>query len=154
DLLLRGSVQETNVSGVTYPGTPAGRIGGVLVVYPGGPGGGERHFTFFDTPDGTDGGPLAMGVFANAGANAGRIDSTYDIRALNGAGKLFRAGITSERNIIIEAADEDASSPKIINIYGITEIVGGGAAGPSDVHHIDVLTNGDITIAEKTDDLR
>jgi RTX calcium-binding nonapeptide repeat (4 copies) len=157
DLLLRGSVQETNVSAVTYPGTPAGKIGGILIAYPGGPAfPGERHFTFFKSPpaDGTDGGPLDPGVFANTGASATHIDSTYDIRAYDGAGKLFRAGITSERSIIIAAAEPFAGSTKIINVYGITEIKGGGAADPGDVHHVDVLTNGDITIAEKTDDLR
>src|SRR5678815_5516653 len=43
----------------------------------------------------------------------------------------------------------------LIHIFGITEIVGTGfVEGPSDVHHIDILTNGNITINEITDDLR
>ena len=57
-------------------------------------------------------------------------------------------------NIIIRAADYDPDDT-IINVLAITEIVGTGyAAGATDQHHIDVLTNGWIALTEYTDDLR
>src|SRR5262249_16169796 len=71
-----------------------------------------------------------------------------------GVGNPFRAGITSKHNIIIAAAEPVAASPKVINIRAITEIDGTGfPANSSDSHHIDVLTNGFITLAGKTDHL-
>ncbi|KKL19547.1 hypothetical protein LCGC14_2464370, partial [marine sediment metagenome] len=152
DLKLWGSVQETDVSGTTYPGAPAGTAGGVKAKFEGNAG--VRHFDFF-RPDTPPGPALDPGVFANQGASATHIDSTYDLRAFTTDGDLFRPGIVAGRNIIITHAQPVAGSGKIINIYGITEIVGTGfVEGSSDVHHIDVLTNGSITIKELTHDLR
>ena len=152
NLLLRGSVQETDVSGVTYPGATAGTAGGVLVKFEGN--GGVRHFDFF-RPDTPPGPALDPGVFAFAGTGATHIDSTYDMRALDATGAKIRPGITSGRNIIVAAAQPLAGAGRILNVLGITEIVGTGyVAGASDQHHIDVLTNGSIILSEKTDDLR
>ncbi len=152
NLKLWGSVRETDVSGTTYPnGATSGHTGVVLVKYEGTQ---DYFFTNFDG-DSTGPGPgLDKGVFANEGASADHIDSTYDIRALDTNGHLYRPGITAERNIIINAAEPFAGGGKIVNVLGITEIIGGGDANPGDQHHIDVLTNGDITLSEKTDDLR
>ena len=163
NLLLRGSVRENDVSGMTITGVPvgapAGKIGGIDVIYSGHGAPGEVHYTFFNTPPGTDGGNLDIGLFAlqgTQGQNATYIDSTYDIRALNGDAAAHRwlPGIVSARNIIVAAAEPTAGSGKIINIKAITEINGTGVPGPSDFHHVDVLTNGWIDLAEKTDDLR
>ncbi len=152
DLKLWGSVAETDTSGTTYPGGTAGHAGGILVVYAGHPSPGERHFTYFKPPPAEPPAPaLDPGTFASAGTH---INSTYDLRAFDSAGNLWRPGITSGRNIIITAAESNAADPKIVNVYGITEIVGGGSASSSDQHHIDVLTNGYVTLHEKTDDLR
>ncbi|HEX5279640.1 MAG TPA: hypothetical protein VFW28_06150 [Micropepsaceae bacterium] len=151
NLLLRGSVQETNVSGTTYPGGTAGTAGGVSVSDATKPG---TYFTHFDS-DPPPGPALDTGVFANEGASATHIDSTYDIRALNTDGNVYRPGITSDRNIIIAAADPDTTAAgHTVNVLGITQIIGGGTANASDQHHIDALTNGFINLAEKTGDLR
>jgi hypothetical protein len=155
DLRLEGSVTETDTTGTTYPGGMPGHAGGILVVYAGHPAPGERHFTYFVPPPSEPAVPkLDVGAFAFAGASATHINSTYDFRAYDAAGNLWRPGITAGRNIIITAADSNAPDPKIVNVYGITEILGGGSASSSDQHHIDVLTNGYITLHEKTDDLR
>src|SRR5262249_54479754 len=151
NLKLWGTVHETSVSGTTYPGSTAGKEGGVIVDHDGT---GERHFTFFKTPDGTPP-DLDPGMFGFEGPSAAHIDSTYDFRALDSVGNPFRTGVISKPNIIIAAAEPVAATPKIINIRAITEIDGTGfLANSSDSHHIDVLTNGFITLAEKTDDLR
>jgi hypothetical protein len=148
------------LTGTTYPGGEAGKAGGVRLVFPGNPVDYAdrltdflRHFRFF-TPDAGAKLDLHPGVFANEGANAAHIDSTYDIRAFTQTGQLHRPGIISQRNIVVKAAEPNAASPKIINIYGITEIIGGGPAASTDQNHIEILTNGLITLREKTDDMR
>src|SRR5207253_5014119 len=113
---------------------------------------GERHFTFFNTqPPEAASVPLDVGMFATG---ATHINSTYDLRQFDAAGHLWRPGITAGRNIVVKAADPSAADTRFINIYGITEILGGGAAALDDQHHIEMLTNGYITLREKTDDLR
>jgi hypothetical protein len=150
NFLLRGSVQETTVT-ISISGTAAGFAAGILVKYDAHPSG-KIFYTAFDSEGVTHGPPLDLGMFAGSPVH---IDSTYDIRAFDSAGVKNRPGITSKRNIIIAAAEPFAASPKLIHIFGITEIVGTGfVEGPSDVHHIDILTNGNITINEITDDLR
>jgi len=154
DLKLWGSVKETSVAGVTYPGATAGTAGGVNVKYETETSG-KRHFEFF-RPDTPPGPALDPGVFANLGASATHIDSTYDIRAVDSVGDLVRPGITAGRNIVITAAEPVAGSGRILNVLAITETVVANdlAQGAGDVHHVDVLTNGDITLAESTGDLR
>jgi hypothetical protein len=146
DILMQPSVKETGVA----------NSGGVEVRYapshvsPSG----EQHNTFFNTPDGSPV-PENVGAFATLQPN-NTIDSTYDIRALDTKGHPWLPGITAGNNIIVKAAQPNVplSDTKDINVLAITEIVGGGTAGSGDQHHIDVLTNGTITLSEKTDDLR
>jgi hypothetical protein len=151
DIKLWGSVTETSVTGTTYPNGIPGHAGGVFVEHDGG---GEEHFTYFRPPPPEAPAPgLDPGMFADI-TTATHINSTYDLREFDTAGNLWRPGITAGRNIILSAAESTAVDPKIVNIYGITEIVGGGSAASGDQHHINVLTNGYITLREKTDDLR
>ena len=54
---------------------------------------------------------LDTGVFANDGALATHINSTYDIRQFNSdaTNHLWRPGITAGRNIIVKAAESNAA---------------------------------------------
>jgi hypothetical protein len=112
---------------------------------------GEPHHTFFNTPDPAAGlqDPGAFGTGNNA------FNSTYVVKAMDELSHRWRPGIVSGRNIIVTAAEPTAGSPKIINIDAITDVTGTGyVAGPTDQHHVDMLTNGSIIEAEKTGDLR
>jgi hypothetical protein len=143
NLLLRGSVQDTAASGT---------VGDVSVEYAGHTSG-ELHHTFFNTPDpagpGLDPAVFVTGAFSHR-------DSTYDFRALDTNGNPYLPGITARHDIIVAAADPLAASPALINVQGITQLSGGPFPAPasSDQHHIDVLTNGNITLAEAAGDLR
>src|SRR5262249_29612519 len=97
DIRLWGSGKETSVSTVNpYPGGTAGKEGGVDLVYAGhGPlPDFQRFFRSFDSEAGSllD---LPPGVFAFDGPAAMHIDSTYDLRALDFNGNLWRPGITA-----------------------------------------------------------
>ena len=143
DLRIWGSVRDSTIP----------NAGDVKVIYEGHPAPtGEDHHTYFNTPD-PAAGPADGGVFGTGGAH---INSTYNIRALDQAGNRFRPGIVSGRNIIVTAAEPTASlTDHRIDITAITEIVPPTApTNSSDNHHVDMLTNGDIVVAEKTGDLR
>jgi Ca2+-binding RTX toxin-like protein len=144
DVLLQAGVQETNV----------GTSGGVLVNPPG-----QTYHNYYSTDSG--GVPsLDAGVF---GSGAVAIVTTYDFRALDVAGDRTIPGITAgllcpssctSGNIIIQAANPAPGATQV-NVLGITQIVGTGYPEViTDNHHIDVLTNGFITLTEKTHDLR
>src|SRR5262249_36740427 len=120
-------------------------VGGVLVNPPG-----TTFFNFYRPDQGTDG-PLDTGAFASSPTN---INSTYDFRAFDEAGAPVRPGTTPGLHITRKAAQPFARGPRDHTLYGITEIMGGGAAALDDQHHIEMLTNGYITLKEKTDDLR
>ncbi|WP_456654689.1 hypothetical protein [Bradyrhizobium sp. JR3.5] len=115
NLKLWGSVKETDVSGVDV-GNGGGKIDGIDVVYAGHIppplSNAEDHFTFFNTPDTTDGGSLDVGMFALAKANATHIDSIYVVKALTQDGHLYRPGISSGHNIIVTAAEPTAGQPE------------------------------------------
>ena len=111
---------------------------------------GRTHYTFFDTPDGSAGslnfGAYAYGNAAGAAADKDDIDSTYSYRGIDPAdGEPTLPGVTAGNDIIIAAADVSAGA-KLIHVVGISEIEALG--------DIDVLTNGDITLTEKSGDMR
>jgi len=147
------------IDAVTTPGTidiflrrggqdsTSGTSGGINVTYPSSadPNPYYRRFSsdFGPTP-GRDPGVYGSGDVP--------VDVTYDFRALDGTGARILPGLVAGGNIILTG---DLPSSSLIHVYGITEIVGTGFTETAgDGHHIDVVTNGDITIIEKTDDLR
>ena len=142
DILLRASVDETGGSGLST---------GILVKWPGAAPAAGQPYTSFYRPDGAT--PNRdVGAF---GAGPGtEIESTYDIRAVDAFGNRTLPGIVSQSNIIVAAANSSPSAT-LIHVFGILEIVGDTfPEGPGDEHHVDILTNGNITINEKTGDLR
>ena len=147
NVLLQSSVRETST----------GFQEGIFVIYPSHGAPGETHFTFYNTPDGSA--PhLDAGVFGSSPVD---IESTYDFRALDTDGNRTLPGVVAglqgtPGNIIIKAQNFNPSDVRV-NVLGITEIIGTFGPGDEtlgDQHHIDVLTNGDITLYEKTHDLR
>jgi len=142
DILLQASVNETG---------GAGNSAGILVKWPGSaPADGQTYVNFFKPDAGTA--PRDLGVFGTSPGTP--IESTFDVRAVDANGLRTLPGAVSDNNIIIKAA-HFAPTDTLIHIFGITEILGTGfAEGPADQHHIEILTNGDITINEITDDLR
>jgi hypothetical protein len=142
NVLLQPTVQEIGVSG-----TP----GDVDVAYSGHPRPGEGHHTFFNTPDPAySSNSKNLGVF---GSNPTAMASTYDFRNVDTNGNFFRPGIVSGHNIIVTAANSQPTDP-IVNVYGLIQTFSGGAASLSDQHHVNVLTNGYITLRELSGDLR
>jgi hypothetical protein len=140
DILLRESIRQSTV----------GTKGGVIVKHPSDANGDsttlpvdERNpfFNFF-TPNTGSPGTLSAGAYATGDT---RIDSTYDFRALDTGGNPILPGVVAGGNIIIAAADSSPTA-SLIHVVGITEILGDG--------DIDVLTNGQITLAERTGDMR
>src|SRR5207302_8963218 len=77
DLKLWGSVKETNVTFQYSDTTAAGTTGAVWVQYENNSA--PIHFVEVFRPDTPPGPGLDPGVFANDGASAQHIDSTYDI---------------------------------------------------------------------------
>jgi len=134
NILMRESILQTTV----------GNKVGVLVKYPG-QAGGLAHINYF-TPDVGSAGKLHYGAYATG---TGTIDSTYDFRGINPAGSPTGLptlpGVIAGGNIVIAAANQ-APTAKLIHVVGITEI--------EDIGDIDVLTNGNITLTEKTGDMR
>ena len=141
DLLLQHSTQETG----------AAASSGVRVTTlnesdtPNPPGVKDKNFKNFfrdDTPGTTT---FDLGAFG--GTEADR-DSTYDFRNLDAEGERTLAGLvagTTNGNIIVTAAESEPDDV-VVSVLGITEILGTG--------HIDVLTNGFVTLTELTGDMR
>ena len=71
------------------------------------------------------------------------VDVTYDFRALDTTGARILPGLIAGNNIILTWV---SPATTFIHVFAITEILGSG--------HIDVTTNGDVTVKEKTDDLQ
>jgi Ca2+-binding RTX toxin-like protein len=138
DLLLQPSVRET----------PTGATSGVLVKWPSSPSTGVVHRVYF-TPDSSCPADCARPASGAGGTFLAQTDSTYDLRArdlaLAGAPYVL-PGIVAGGNIIVEAAQPTATSPRTINVFGIVDVLTTG--------HVDVLTNGWITLNEHVGDLR
>jgi hypothetical protein len=145
DVLLQSSVKEPHVSG---------ELDGVEVTVPPNSQDGTfyKEFIYFN-PDANPHTGLDVGVF---GDTPSTIASTYDFRLRdNNLNPTTQPGITAGNNIIVTAAHPLPTDPTI-NVLAITKLTGGNFPEPSptDQHHINVLTNGSITIMEKTGDLR
>ncbi|MEY2518223.1 MAG: large repetitive protein, partial [bacterium] len=146
DLLLQAATREVRVSGTN---------GGVLVQHPG-EGSGETHYTFYNTPDPSGSALPDVGVFgacdlADQTACPEIIETTYLLKALDQAGARTLAGVQAGGNIILKAAPFASATP-LVHIDGILEIHGTGT-DTEGAGWIDALTNGQITLAEKTDNL-
>ncbi|HEY3484752.1 MAG TPA: hypothetical protein VGK49_05170, partial [Ilumatobacteraceae bacterium] len=147
DVRLRPGVKETSVGSVGPVHVEGANEDGDFVT--------KYYPNFGPTPT------LNMGAF---GTFVSFVETTYDFRALDsngnrvlpGATAGINVGATPSHNIVIKSIDPNNTDPaKRINVLAITEIVGTGfTAGPGDVHHIDVITDGLIKVREKTDDLR
>ncbi|HZK06225.1 MAG TPA: hypothetical protein VFC82_10350 [Actinomycetaceae bacterium] len=133
DVLLQPALRQT--------GTAASP--GVTVVLPTAS---AKYYNFFQ-PDSGSVPSWGLGLF---GSGTGNVASTWVFKARDAGGAPTNAGVTAGGNIIIEAAaptiDPSTAPAKRINVDAITEITGTG--------HIDILTNGEITNAEQTGDLR
>ncbi len=141
DVLLQASVREL---------TSTTTSGGVLVKHPGDTDG-DIEYVFFDEAESTVPPLRDTGFFASGTVS---IDSTYDFRAADTNGERKLPGLVAGKNIIVNAQDPSPSAAKI-NVIGNTDTLGVGfSEGPSDEHHVDVLTNGFITLTEINDDLR
>ena len=141
DLLLQDSVQETG----------AGAASGVRVTtlqetsIPLPSTSKDKHYTSYFRPDGVVAPSRDLGAFG--GTEVIR-DSLYDFRDLDSAGNRTNAGLIAGNttgNIIITAKNSQPADIQV-SVLGITDILGSG--------HIDVLTNGYITLAEQFDDMR
>ncbi|MHB1243985.1 MAG: beta strand repeat-containing protein, partial [Gaiellaceae bacterium] len=139
DILLREGVREV----------AAGSAVCVLVQWPASPGG-TAHCSFF-TPDAGPSAP-GLGIFGSGGTAA---ETTYDFRALDQTGVRTLPGVVAGGNIVIRLANPSAPydgtveplpSATPVNVLGITEVLTTG--------RLDVLTNGWITIYEKSGDLQ
>ena len=142
NILLRASVDESAGSGASA---------GIVVQWPGSaPASGQPYASFF-RPDG----PPANRDLGAFGAGPGtEIESTYEIGALDVFGSRSLPGIVSEANIIVAAANPSAAAT-LLHVRATVEIVGDvHPEGPGDEHHVDVLTNGNITTTELSGDLR
>ena len=142
DLLLQDAVQETgaaNTSGVrvttlretSIPLPSTSR---------------DKNYTSYFRPDRAD--PPNRDIGAFGGSTVTLLDSVYDFRDLDSAGNRTVAGLiagNTNGNIIITAKNSQPADIQV-SVLGITNILGSG--------HIDVLTNGYITLAEQFDDMR
>ena len=138
DVILQSAILETGI----------GPAGGVLVHARSGPApiGPAIYFTKY-YPDGAggSGGNLDVGFFGGSAPGVA-IKGTYNF--VNPAGNtagLIANGSATTGNIIVTAKNSLASDPQV-NVSGITDILGTG--------HIDVLTNGFITLTEQVGDMQ
>jgi hypothetical protein len=122
-LLLQSSVKETPVTG---------NAGSVLINAPG-DAYSASHYTFFKTPDSTQGPAFTSGVLVT------------DTQVIAGSYVFRQTGLVAGGNIAVIAANPLAADP-VINISANTDVLGSG--------HIDALTHGNIVITETAGDLR
>jgi hypothetical protein len=145
DLLLRRSDND--------PGTTL--TAGIKVKFPESPGEGDfwNHFTPNDPTSPRP--PIDPGF--GLGATVTHPETTYDFRQLDTNGNRILRGIRAGGDIIIRTVDPDTTVPfdptdepepsdPTVNIRGIVEIDTTG--------HIDVLTNGFISLYEATGEMR
>ena len=134
DVILQSAVAET----------ATGTAGGVRVRPRPSSGDDKTYFAQFRPDTATAGAAIDVGYFGRSeGALA--IKATYHFLdpASGGAG-LVAAGSGS----IVVTAKNAAPSALQVNVTGVTDIVGAGSG------HVDVLTNGFVTLSEQAGDLR
>ncbi len=142
DLLLQVSISD--------PGA-AGSSNGILVKYATGPDAGVTRYTHF-LADGVGGGDINAGF--GLGGSEMYVTSTYDFRQLDSSGNRTLPGVTSTNGNIIVTSVRTATSAPFTNVVAIFEGSSVGTVGTGAAKHIDVLTNGFITIYEQSGDLR
>ena len=151
DLLLQAAEREGFVSG---------NNGGVMVEHPGegtiAMPSGETHYTFYNLPDPIASRPLPdVGVFGTCDATTTCpevLDTTYVLKARDGASLPTLPGVTAGGSIILKGAPPADDDAPLVIIDAILEIHG-SAADTEGAGWIDALTNGDITLEEYTNNL-
>src|SRR5439155_1353537 len=97
-------------------------------------------------PDGGVPGTLLDTGFFGGTVPGVAIKATYSfVNPTAGTAGLIANGDATTGNIIVKAFDASATATQV-NVTGITDILGTG--------HIDVLTNGFITLTEQAGDMR
>ena len=134
DVILQSAVKET----------ATGNAGGVRVRPRPTSGDDKTYFAQFRPDTASAGSALDVGYFGNADTAVG-IKATYNfVNRPGGTAGLVAAG---SGNIVV-VAKNPAPSALQVNVTGITDILGAGSG------HIDVLTNGFVTLTEQAGDMR
>ncbi len=142
DVVLQSAVLES----------ATGNVGGVRVRASSGPAVDKTFYNQFrpeDPAGATFGAAIDVGFYGgdpSYGGNSKDIKATYNfVNPQDGTAGLIANGDPDTGNIIVKA-EKSAPDDIEVNVTGITEILGSG--------HIDVLTNGFITLTEQTGDMR
>ena len=137
DVLLRSGLKQTTVD-------PSISVD-VLVTWPSHV---DDPYNSFFHPDGAVF-PASLGAFAIGGT---AVATTYDFRGLDTSGNRILTGLIAGNNIIVTKA---FGEPAQVNVVAITDTLGGPyPEDGGDQHHVDVHTDGFITIYEQNGDLR
>ena len=126
--------------------TPGSTASGVTVKYKEVPAG--ESFTRFFRPDAScPSWCRVSSATGSSGSGATEVEATYDLRAIDPTTRTGAlAGIVAGGTIVISRVDPDDTAP-LVHVTGILDL-------QADTAHVDVLTNGAISLSEKSGDLR